>query len=442
MPASRALAAALIVAVFAPVSDGLAAPAGEIVKIEHEPPLESPTLGPRLAPVTIEFFMDPSEHHSRRYDRMIQELAERHPTRLRVIYRIVSRRGRSSWQGEAAREAFAQGRFREFLDAYYARSRWSRTDLPELAESAGLDPEAMDANVSPNESPHSQSIIDDFWRSQRRRVSTIPGFLFNGQPKLLSRGDLDELESLYDQAYEPAKVRIADGMRLEDLYPRLLREADASVEYPVGLVAGSVDGIRGRDKPRKGMGKLVGGRVDTTGPHFRGPDEPSTVLAFFCNFQTRNCKTMYDRIEALRLMFPDELRVVFHHQFDDEDRSQPFARRLAEGAACADEQGAFWSYYDDMFSSYLTRNIGDEDVMARVETLELDLEKFRECFEGLEKADAIEDARVASERAGIAYTPSVVIGGRVYMGVQSTQVLRDLLLVELSPGVLETLLSE
>ncbi|MEN8184530.1 MAG: PDZ domain-containing protein, partial [Myxococcota bacterium] len=32
-------------------------------------------------------------------------------------------------------------------------------------------------------------------------------------------------------------------------------------------------------------------------------------LAFFCNFQTRNCKNMRDNIEELRLMFPEELRV-------------------------------------------------------------------------------------------------------------------------------------
>lgn len=439
---ARWVLAALICALL-PASSGRADPEGKIVKVEHQPPLDVPTLGPRLAPVTIEYFMDPAEGSSWSYSERLEQLAERHPQRLRVIYRIVSRRRRPSWQSEALREAFAHGRFFPFLDALHDRMRWrNRKDLAAAAEAAGLDPKAMDQAVTPNENPHTEVVENDYWYAMRRRISAFPGFLINGEPKVLSAGTLDELETLYDQAYEPARVRLDDGMRLDDLYPWLLREADASVEYPVGLVAGSVDGITRRDKPPKGMGKLVGGRVDTNGPHTRGAEHPATVLVFYCNFQTRNCKNMHDRIEELRMIFRDELRVVFHHMFDDEDQRQPFARQLAEGGACAHDQGAFWSYYDEMFSSYLSKNFSDEDVMARVEKLELEVEKFRTCFENREHAEAIEDARVAAERAGIAHTPSVVIGGRVYIGVQSTHVLRDLLLVELSPGVLETLLSE
>jgi protein-disulfide isomerase len=423
-------------------SHGDAGPAGKIVKIEHEPPMSAPRLGPRLAPVTIEFFFDPGERASKRFGDLLSELSARHPERLRVIYRIVSKRRRSTWQAEAAREAFARGRFTEFLQAFYANHRWPhRDDLRTIAQTAGLDPDAMEKVVLPNESPHAQAVMDDYWLSRRRRVSSIPGLLINGEPKLLSQNNIDELESLYDQAYDAASVRLEDGMRPEDLYPRLLREADAAVEYPVGLVAGSVDGLTGRDKPPGGMGALISGSIDAQSPLSRGADNPEIVLSFFCNFQTRNCKGASDNIEELRAMFP-ELRVVFHHQFDEEDKRQPFARRLAEAAACAHDQGAFWSVHDDLFSSYVSTNISEDDVMARAEKLELDVERFRACFVGRQHTETIEDAREIAERAGVTFTPSVVIGGRVYLGLQSTHVLRDLLLVELSPGVLETLLSE
>ena len=420
-----------------------AKPAGKIVKVEHSPPAQAPILGPRLAPVTIDFFMDPRERMSQQIDRMLRQLAERHPKRLRVVYRIVSKQRQSVWQAEAAREAFAQDRFREFMDAYYVNRRWPhRDDLRQIGEAAGLDVEALEQAVAPGTSPHAEGIVAEYWYSRRRRVNAIPGILVNGQPKLLSPGSLEELESLYDQAYEPARVRLDDGMRLEDLYPWLLREADASVEVPVGLVAGSVDGLSGRDKLPRGTGKLVGGLVDTSGALSRGPESAAAVLVFVCNFQTRHCKNMHDNIEELRLMFPDELRVVFHHQLDDEDKRQPLSRALAEGAECAHEQGAFWSYYDELFSSYLSTSIGADDILARAEKLELSAEPFAECMSSMKHAEKVEDARVAAERAGIEHTPSVVIGGRVYIGLQSTHVLRDLLLVELGPGLLETLLSD
>ena len=61
-----------------------------IVTGRHRPPAAVPSLGSQTAPVTIEFFCNFGDGtKSAQVDRLLTQLQERHPRRLRILYRLV-----------------------------------------------------------------------------------------------------------------------------------------------------------------------------------------------------------------------------------------------------------------------------------------------------------------------------------------------------------------
>src|SRR5262249_4888091 len=92
---SRALivAAAIGLAVFsalaAPAAAPVAAPAGHIERVEHLDPESAPSRGPAHALVTIELFFVPGSNMPVSALRLLEQLQDHHPARIRLIYRIL-----------------------------------------------------------------------------------------------------------------------------------------------------------------------------------------------------------------------------------------------------------------------------------------------------------------------------------------------------------------
>src|SRR5436190_15801379 len=88
-------------------------PRPNVMRVEHRPADRNPTLGPADAPVTAELFFTPGQIDSNRAYRHLVDLQQRHPRRLRVIFRIVERTAQVVVP-IAALEAYAQGKFAAF----------------------------------------------------------------------------------------------------------------------------------------------------------------------------------------------------------------------------------------------------------------------------------------------------------------------------------------
>jgi hypothetical protein len=117
---------------------------GEVVRIEHHPPEALPTRGPATAPVTIELFFAPLQHSRSNGYKLIEALQAKHPSRIRLIYRIVKGTGASRLH-YAALEANAEGKFDPFMAALHdyvlKKNTITLTDasLLDVAKSAGMD---------------------------------------------------------------------------------------------------------------------------------------------------------------------------------------------------------------------------------------------------------------------------------------------------------------
>src|SRR5688500_13152309 len=132
----------------------------QIVTVLHRPPAEVPSLGSQTAPVTIEFFANFGDGtKSAQVDRLLTQLYERHPRRLRVLYRLVGSGKQSNMHLEAAQEAFVQGRFRQFIDALFPdRTRAPRaSEMADAAKKAGVDGKRIEEALE--NARHAESIL-------------------------------------------------------------------------------------------------------------------------------------------------------------------------------------------------------------------------------------------------------------------------------------------
>ncbi|HWN69461.1 MAG TPA: thioredoxin domain-containing protein [Haliangium sp.] len=461
-----------------------ATPRAQIAIVRHRPTGPHPALGPALAPVTIDFFAKPDDRTTATLHRQLVTLQQRHPRRVRIVYRIVGP-GRGHDLAVATLEAFAQGRFQPFFDAAMTRP----DHLPLTRESIAALCREVGVDVAKVEAAWARGRHDDALYANegvlRRRTDTAPGLLFNGRDLgRASSMNLDTLEAHYRNAHEQARLALGRGVPLVHLYEVLAREhaAEQVARVPREFL-GAVDdlspaALRDLDtKPR-----LVPHGSEVPGHELGNPDAPVTVHVY-CRFLSTNCAMLRNSLATLREEFPGEVRVVFHHLLPeapgDQDASgepdtdtgveatmTPAQRDLLTmhvAALCADEQGAFWDFYRLAFQPQMLQHRvldtptqsrrGDPtaqraqaqrtqlarlaQITALLPVLPVDIERFQTCMLRPGGDEKVMDLVRAARKAGIVHTPTVVIGGRAYLGYKSSLDLRALVEEALLPGLLE-----
>jgi protein-disulfide isomerase len=430
MVGGRALVVACAALVAAPAM--AEPPPRKIVTVVHNPPAEVPSVGSQNAAVTIEFFVNLGDGRTASVDRLLLTLHERHPHRLRILYRLVAQGEQSNAHLEAAQEAFLQGRFRPFVDALHDKGRVARaSELVEVATAAGVD--ARRVQEALDDGRHADEILANHFYKKRRRIRRLPGLLINGEP--YDRGQprsIEELEALYDEAYDRSKQLLAEGVEPSRLYQRLLEEVAAAEPDPI-IGPGAVDGLAPGERPPLGPPQVVSVRP---AGHARGREDAPVPLVFFCNFQTRNCASLAQTLEEIAAAYPTEVRLVFRHFYDPSDRRQSEAAVFGAAARCADAQGRFWSYYELAYRQARQGQVPTDLTEEVARALELDTAAFGKCLARRATRAAVRAERAAARKAGIRHTPSIVLGGRLYTGTKSFEELSALVDRELQPGVL------
>ena len=416
--------------------------------ITHTRASEHPQWGPRLAPVTIEFFFDlENRYHGSTY-RTLKKFAQRHPTRLRVVFRVIKVRKVTPWLAQAVLEAFGHGRFFPFVDAWYAERRPSRQTLPDIARRAKVPMTAIEDAW--HNDRHLGTILanESYRRRHGRSTSRIRStVLINGieaqtllpRRKSPNQMRIDDWENAYDRAYERAKRLLARGVPLAALHAALLLQAAAQSPSPQprpGLIDGRLSRRRQTYKPAKASPRLL-----TTPEQVRGREDAPVLIIFICSFQSRNCAIMNSTLNTVREIYAPHVRIAFRHLYRTGDPTQPTPALVHNAALCAGKQGAFWKYYDVAFQttrrSYPTRPATPERLKREAEQLGLGVEEFMQCVKTSTKRGEASKRSARTRRDGARHTPSFVIGGRLYSGTKSLEDLFSLVRDQLRPGVLQ-----
>ncbi|MEM2785957.1 MAG: thioredoxin domain-containing protein, partial [Candidatus Nitrosotenuis sp.] len=84
----------------------------------------------------------------------------------------------------------------------------------------------------------------------------------------------------------------------------------------------------------------------------------------------------------------------------------------AEAAHCANEQGKFWKYHDELYNNWggeRTGWVNKQSLIKFAHNTELNLEKFSECLDSGKYRQQVIDTYDFGQKIGINATPSFLI---------------------------------
>lgn len=139
-----------------------------------------------------------------------------------------------------------------------------------------------------------------------------------------------------------------------------------------------------------------------------GKDNAPITIVEVSDYQCPYCKRFADNTfpqlkkeyidtGKVRLVFKD-LALGFH----------PHARKTAQAAHCAGDQGKYWEMHDILFKN--TRRLDEKYLPEYAEAIELNKEKFSACINSQQHLAVIDRNSRQANQAGLTGTPSFIIG--------------------------------
>jgi protein-disulfide isomerase len=446
-----AVVGVVIAAISAAAVHVTAAPGGKSVRVEHYDPATTPTRGPTNAPVTVELFFAPQIRGGTTNGlpiyRQLETLQQKHPTRIRIIYRVVRRGAQGPQQPTLALEAYSQGRFFEMVASLHAqRVNMTRDQLLDLAKKSGLDPQRADRAIV--EDRYGAVLDENERRLERLRGATAPMVFFNDKPLKTSLSAVtdNELEAAYIDAYDRAMELLDKGIAQKDL----LAAFDAQILHDLQPVVVTASPLEEDFEGEIVNHPLASPPLSLAGlPALGRPDAHAPVpIVLLCRPNDDKCNAMMRIAPKLNKIYRGEVRIVWAPWFDvlrREDAAD--LTLLGDAALCAEQVGSSpddldaspgWLWVSEMFSqisrSHGRRSAPDKLIDNVAQRLSIDKASLSACRARMANTtlDWIESAR----RSGVVGSPAIVIGGRIYEGLTDEQAIKQLVEAELAPGVL------
>ncbi len=438
-----AVAIGLALALFAPAHAG----PGSVVRVEQHDVNDPPSRGPSLAPVTVEMFYSPAKSSTTRQAYLrVEKLQAAHPSRIRLLYRVIGRDRLPS----AVLEAHAEGLFFELMAVLNDPTVALPSPIPddriiELGRRAGVDAARVADAIK------REPFDDVIAANERRELQRVPGtsqsptfqVLFNGQRKEV--GDEAGLERAYGEAYAHATDLLERGVGPEALFDTL--DAEAAAVREVVYQPGEPDWAD-TDNPEE---TLASPPLDLQGLPSYGPADAALTIAVLCDPGRNNCALARNAAQMVANNAPGRVRVVWQPFFDTSDQQHTAeVGLLGDAALCAEQLGTnsddaggkessgwLWLKQVAVESSQRSRHVSGEAMMDRIaQRLGINGRKLAACRARIAgtTVNRIELARAS----GVHTSPATVVGGRVYPPIVDQQALQALVERELAPGVLDS----
>ncbi len=145
----------------------------------------------------------------------------------------------------------------------------------------------------------------------------------------------------------------------------------------------------------------------------RGPQDAPITMVEFVDFHCPFCKRVAPTLEEVFKKYPGQMQWVFRH-FPLSKTPGSGSYLTHEAAACADEQGKFWEYYEAIFT--LPKAPEELDLSAIAQKVGLNGTRFQECLKNGKQRKQIEEDLAEGARLGVQGTPTVFINDQSVNG--------------------------
>ena len=141
------------------------------------------------------------------------------------------------------------------------------------------------------------------------------------------------------------------------------------------------------------------------------------TIVEFSDFQCPFCKQVVPTLTQVRSRYGEKVKLVYR-DFPI-DGLHPQARKAAEAARCAQDQGKFWDYHDALFANAPKLSLGQLKTYAQ--QVGLDLPSFERCLASGTHAAAVQKSVDEGIRLGVTGTPAFFINGEFVSGAQPVE---------------------
>lgn len=462
----RWAAAAVVLATAVAAHAGPGRPGG-IKRIEHTPLGEAPTRGRPDAPVICEVYFTPGSELGIRAYRKALELWRRHPGRVRLVFRPLLRSDASQYTAPIALAAHGRGRFFALMDELAGQTgpQATREGVLDAAERVGVDRAVAAAAVTDPAIRAALAVNDR--HALAARIGQRAELVINRR-SLGPTPDDATLEAAYTAALAVARIELAAGAAPGDLPALAARRARCADRHerdrrddrdppdevePVppitgwhlgDLVAdgtacagdppppGRVDAPRGFGLPRRPdpEPRLLARPLAADGLPAHGPDDAPVVLHVVCNLRSATCHEQVNRARRMAELHQPSVRVVYHPWVELGDDDAALELPSAEVVMCGQRLGDGWELVQAVLGQP-----GDLALEPLAIRADIDPAALTACAAA--PPEAARRAVEAARAAGIAWSPTVVVGQRAYPGgFTDDRLLADLIDLELAPGLL------
>ena len=372
---------------------GAKGPAVRLVKGDSDilPVGDSPTWGPKDAPVTVVMFSEFQCPFCSRVVPTLAQLRQEYKGQVQLVFKHnpLSFHKDAPLASEAAWAAHEQGRFWEMHDLLFQNQRaLQREDLEGYARQLGLDMKKF--NQVLDSGKYKARIAEDQALAEKVGARGTPNFFINGI-KVVGAKPIDGFREVIDEELKVSKKgayseRVKVNFKNEPPAPRNNRPpADDTTVYKVPV----------------GKSPVIGGK------------NAVVTIVTFSEFQCPFCGRVQGTLRELLEENKGEVRLVFKHLPLPFHKDAPLA---AEATMAAFAQGRFWEMHDLLFQNQ--KAIKREDLEGYAKQLGLNMKKFNQDLDGGKYKALVEADMALARKVGARGTPHFFVNGVRLSGAQ------------------------
>ncbi len=153
-----------------------------------------------------------------------------------------------------------------------------------------------------------------------------------------------------------------------------------------------------------------------------GDKDAKVTIVEFSDFQCPFCKSLFDdAFVQIKKDYVDTGKVKFAYRHYPLTSIHPNAQKAAEAAECANAQGNFWDYHDELFKNQadwesLDSTAAQAKFAEYATALGLNGDTLASCVSSGEMADRVKKDLDAGTAAGVDGTPATYINGMMISG--------------------------
>ena len=370
----------------------------------------SPTLGPKDAPVTIVEYSDFECPFCQKGFKRMEKIRENFPKKVRLVFKHypLPFHKNAKPAARAAMAAGEQGKFWEMHDRLFEKQgAWKKGNVKEItagwAKEMGLDAAKFKKDF--DKESYGKTIQAEMKEGQKLGVKGTPHFFINGEA-LSGAQPYNRFESVVKSKIKQADKLLKGGVAKADLYDKAVAKNYKAPSKP---------------KPSKDKGKQKKQQkveyvpvTDDDPSTGASTDEALVTIVAFSDFECPFCDKAVPTIEKIEENYGDQVRIVFKqlplgfHQN---------AKPAAKASLAAHQQGKFWEMHDLLFENQ--KKLGQDGLYTKLaEQLGLNVSKFEKDMNSDAIATAVQKDSDLAKEVGARGTPNFWVNGIQVVGAQ------------------------